>query len=135
MFTSHPFHSSYGVLSLLLISIPLFKIWMTVRIVCTQNISLTLESFNMVLAISYTILFFLSMTPFCWGVLAAKNYIFIPFSSQNYMNYFDMNSPPLSNFKHWILESISFSTISLNILKFLNASNFFFRQYVAIILV
>jgi hypothetical protein len=32
---------------------------------CPQNISLSLDSFNMVLAISFTVLFFLSATPFC----------------------------------------------------------------------
>ena len=40
-------------------------------------------SFKRVLAISSRALFFLSTTPFCWGVLGAEKLCSIPCSSQN----------------------------------------------------
>jgi hypothetical protein len=94
-----------------------------------------LESFNRGLAISCIVLFFLSMTPFCLGVLAIENCLFIPCSPQKSMNYFDVNSPPLSNLKHLILKFIFVSTISLYILKCPNPSDFFLRNQNTFILV
>jgi hypothetical protein len=52
---------------------------------------------------------------------------------QNSMNYFDVNSPPISDLKHLIFKSISFSTISLYILKFSNSSDFFLRKHSKVI--
>jgi hypothetical protein len=51
------------------------------------------------------------------------------------MNYFDVNSPLLSDLKHLIFRSVSFSTIYLNILKHSNASDFFLRKKTVIIIV
>jgi len=129
------FHSSYEVLSLLLLSIHLFNIWMVVCISCTQKISLNLESFNMVLTISHTTMFFLSTTPFCWGVLVVENCLLIPRSSHKLLNVFYVNAPPLSDLKHFIFKWVSFSTISLNILKHSNASDFFLWKQSSVILV
>jgi len=51
------------------------------------------------------------------------------------MNSFDVNSPPLFDLKHLFFESVSFSTISLKILKHSNASDFFLRKQTVVILV
>jgi hypothetical protein len=51
------------------------------------------------------------------------------------MNYFDVNSPPLSDLKHFIFYSVSVSTISLYILKCSNASDFLLRKKIVVILV
>ena len=53
----------------------------------------------MVLSISYIVLFFISTTPFYWGVEAIENFLFIPCSSQKYQKSFEVNSSPLSNLK------------------------------------
>ena len=48
--------------------------------------------FNMTLAISWTTLFFLSTTPFCWGVLGVENSFFVPWSLQKDMSLEFLNS-------------------------------------------
>jgi hypothetical protein len=67
--------------------------------------------------------------PSCWEVY------FIPWLWQKSMNYFDVNSPPLSNLKHLIFNSVSISTNFFYILKCLNASNFFLRKKIVVIFV
>jgi hypothetical protein len=103
-----------------------------------QKMSDSLESFNIVLSISFTILFFLSSTRFCCGVLDAKKCLLIPCISQNFLDSFEVNSPPLSYRKHLILRFVrlvSFSTSSLKILNLSIASDFFFRKEPYVILV
>ena len=89
-FSCLPFHRPYGFWPLLFLRNPLFKIWIVVCTSCTQKISLSLESFNMVLAISSIVLFFLSTTPFCWGILAIDNFLFIPCSPKKSQNLFEL---------------------------------------------
>ena len=89
---------------------------------------LSLDSFSIVLAISITILFFPSTTPFCWGVSVTEKCLLIPLSSQYLLNYLETNSPQLSDLKHLIFMSISFSVNSLNNWKQLNVSDFFFNR-------
>lgn len=87
---------------------PLFCMWTIVSTTWIYNQLLILESLSIVLAISRTILFFLSATPFCWGILGAEYYILIPWS-QNYSNSFEVNYPLLLYLSHLIFRLVSFS--------------------------
>ena len=88
----------------------------------------SLDSFNIVLTVSCTYLFFLFATPFCWGVLVAEKCLLIPQVSQNSSNSSDVNYPPLSDLKHLIFISASFSTNALKALNFSNASYLCLRK-------
>jgi hypothetical protein len=63
-----------------------------------------------------------------------ENYLIMPCSLHKSINSFDVNSPPLSSLKHLIFNYVSVSTISLYVLKLLNASDFLFRKKTAVIL-
>src|ERR1044071_4910194 len=54
------------------------------------------ESANIVLAPSIKVLFFLSTTPFCSGVLATLNCLIIPLDKQKSFRVLFLNSVPLS---------------------------------------
>ena len=54
-------------------------------------------SFNIVLAASTKVMFFLSTTPFCCGVLGAVYCQEIPFSVQNLFKIVFLNNVPLSD--------------------------------------
>lgn len=89
---------------------------------------------NIVLEASTIILFILSPIPFYCGVLWANIYLLIPFSSQNFTNSLEVNSPPRSDLKHFKFFPVSFSTKAMNSLNLLNASDFSFRKFYHIIL-
>jgi hypothetical protein len=63
-----------------------------------------------------------------------EKFLFMSCSLQKSINSFDVKSPPLSDLRHLIFESISFSTISLYVLKFLNAYDILFRNKIVVIL-
>lgn len=50
---------------------------------------------SMLWTIFIMVLFFRSATPFCCGLYAAVNCLFIPFSLQKWLNSWYVNSPPL----------------------------------------
>jgi len=60
----------------------------------TQKYFGKLVSFKSVLASSSKDLFFLSTTPFCYGVLGVEKQCLIPNFSQNFSNFSFWNSPP-----------------------------------------
>jgi len=78
--------------------------------------------------------FFLSATPFCWGEYGAVRNLLIPCSSQYFMSSDEMNSPPQSDLTDLIGLSVSFSTISLNLLNIWNTSDFSFKKYTHVFL-
>ena len=63
------------------------------------------------------VMFFHSVTPFCYGVYAVVNCLCIPFTSQKLLNSFYVNSLPRSTRKARIGVFVSFSTQILNLLK------------------
>ena len=75
----------------------------------------------MLLAILRIEQFFLSATPFCCGDLGTVRGRRIPFSSQNSLNSFDVNSPPLSDLK----ALISWPLLFYKCLKFLKCTKCF----------
>ncbi|KAJ0936486.1 hypothetical protein HanRHA438_Chr03g0131801 [Helianthus annuus] len=64
----------------------------------------------MVLEASISVLFFLSTTPFCSGVLGMLYCLTIPFDTQNSSNSLFLNSVPLSLLKTFTGKSNCFST-------------------------
>lgn len=93
-----------------------------VFIASLENICDTLFSNIITLVGSVTNLVLLSAIIFYCVVLGAEIYLFIPLSSQNMLNLFEINFPPPSNIKHLIFKPDSFSTILLNIFNFSKAS-------------
>ena len=61
--------------------------------------------------------------------------LLIPCSLQKLSNYLDMKSPPLSDLRHFIFKSISFSTSALKYLNLLKATNFYFMRIIHVALV
>ncbi|MFS7952032.1 hypothetical protein Hanom_Chr07g00602171 [Helianthus anomalus] len=68
------------------------------------------ESSSMVLAVSIKVLFFLSTTPFCSGVLGMLYCLTIPFFTQKASNSLFLNFVPLSLLKLFTGRSNCFST-------------------------
>lgn len=66
------------------------------KVVCTpfKNLSFTLFSIIIVLAIYYIILFSNSITPFCYGALATDNYCLMPCFPYYSTNSLEINLPP-----------------------------------------
>ena len=79
-------------------------------------------------------LFLLSAIPFCSGVSGADTYLLIPLSMQKLLNSFEMNSPPLSDLRHFSLLPVSFSTLARYNLNFSNAFDFYLKYMTVIIL-
>ena len=73
-----------------------------------QNYKDKLYSWSIVLAISTIVLFFLSTTPFYWGVLGEENVCEMPFSLQNVLKNSFLNSVPWSLLMKEIQKSFSF---------------------------
>jgi hypothetical protein len=59
-------------------------------------------------------LFFLSATPFYWGLLGVVKSLLIPASLQKSLSSFEVYSPPLSDLKILIFLQERFSTKALN---------------------
>ena len=83
-----------------------------------------------VLAQSMIDLFLLSAIPFYLGVLGVDTYLLM----QKLLNSWEMNSPPLSDLKHFNLFPISFSTLAKYHLNFSNAYDFSLRYIIVITL-
>ena len=96
-------------------------------IASAQNPDGTLFPHSIALAISCRVLFFLSTTPFCWGVLGAAYRCLIPWLWQNLSNSSFWNSPPWSLL---ICTMPPFSCLSCKakIRKLSNASDLFLRK-------
>ena len=77
-------------------------------------------------------LFLLSDILFYSRVPGVETFLFTPLSMQNLLNSLEMNSPPLSDLKHFNLLLVSFSTLAKYHLNFSNASDFSLK-YIAII--
>ena len=72
------------------------NMWHAVFTASPHNNFVMLLLFNMTLAISWITLFFLSTTPFCWGVLGAENSCLVPWSLQKDPSLEFSNSLPWS---------------------------------------
>jgi hypothetical protein len=68
--------------------------------------------------------FFLSVTSFCWGVYVAVNCLWMSFSSQKCVKFYDVNSSLRSVRRRFMNAPVSFSTLVLWDLKITIASNF-----------
>ena len=88
------------------------------------------ESASMVLAASIRVLFFLSTTPFCSGVLGMLNCLAIPFDTQNSSNSLFLNSVPLSLLKTFTGKSYCFSTFVTNSFRIPAVSSLEWRKKV-----
>ena len=73
-----PFHNSYEVFLVSGLKYTLFTVWHAVLTASPHKFLATFLLCNMALAISWITLFFLSTTPFCWGVIEAENSWDIP---------------------------------------------------------
>ena len=72
---------------------------------------------SMVLAIYCKDLFFLSITPFCWGVLGEEKLWEMSFSLQKFSKAWFSNSPPWSDLMEVMQKPFSSWTLFKNILK------------------
>lgn len=99
---------------------PQFCMWTTTPTSWHKNHLFNLDLLRIVLAISRAVSFFISTTPFCWGVLGAAYFLLPPYSSQNSSNPFKVSSPPWLDLRNLIFKSVSFSII---LLKALNKDN------------
>jgi len=79
---SLPYQSSYGVSSLFTRTWALLIIFTAACVALPQKVSEVWDSSSIARAIFWTVLFILFVAPFCWGVLAKKNCLFIPRCSQ-----------------------------------------------------
>ena len=94
-----------------------------------------LASSNIVLPASIRVLFFLSTTPFCWGVPGAENCWVIPLTLQNSSITEFLNSVPLSLLRILTLYLVPVS-ISLTWSSNISAvSSFLWRKYTQVNLV
>ena len=79
---------------------------------------------NIALAISWMILFFLSITPFCWGVIGVENSWVVPALMQKDSNWEFLNSLSRS-LRIWsTFNPFSFCTLLYNDLMWWGASDF-----------
>ena len=68
-----PLHNSYRVFLVPGLKYTLLTVWNAMLTAYPHKFLATSLLCNMALAISWITLFFLSTTPFCWGVIGAKN--------------------------------------------------------------
>ena len=97
-----------------------------VLVASTQNLSGIFFAWSILQQISIICLYYLSVTPFCCGVLAHVNSWCIWLSQRYWKNSFELYFSPLLVHKQRILLSTSTSTVSLNSLNFKNISDFTF---------
>ena len=91
-----PVRSSYAVLPRSLWRCSQFVAWQVVSTTSAQKCFGVLYSSSIVLAISMSVRFFLSTTPFCWGVYVAENSCEIPSSSRKVSTFAFLNFVQLS---------------------------------------
>ena len=91
-----PFHNSYGVFLVLGLKYTLLTVWQSVLTASPHKFLVTSLLCNMALAIYWITLFFLSTTPFWWGVIRAENSWDIPNLVQKDSIYEFSNSLPWS---------------------------------------
>ena len=91
-----PFHNSYGVFLVPSLKYTLLTVWQAVLTTSPHKFLATSLLCNMALAISWIIMFFLSTTSFCWGVIGAENSWDIPDLVQKDSIYEFLNSLPWS---------------------------------------
>ena len=95
----------------------------------------SLESANMILAASISVLFLLSATPFYYGVLEALNCLSIPFSSQKLSRSLFLDSVPLSDVMTFTFRLAWFYILVMNDLSRPLVSSFVLRKYTQVNLV
>ena len=84
------------------------------------------------LVFSTIVLFILSATPLCCGVLCTVKCLLIPCCSHTFMNFESVNTIPLSDLMHLIFLPIWFSTSTSHTLNLANASNLCHMKYTQI---
>lgn len=82
MFGFLPFHKSYRVLFKILLIDTLYKMYQEMFVAFAQKYFSMPKSFKSVLPISCKVLFFLSIIPFCCGVLGHEKLYEIPCSTK-----------------------------------------------------
>ena len=89
-----PLHNSYRVFLVLGLKYTLLTVWQAVLMASPHKFLATSLLCNIALAISWITPFFLSTTPFCWGVIGAENSWDIPDLVQKDSIYEFLNSLP-----------------------------------------
>ena len=130
-----PYHASYGVLFFKDFVGNLFSKYTEVLTVSAQKLLGIFFSNRRHLAISITVRFFLSETPFCCGVYGVVSWHSLPAVLQNSTNWLEVYSVPLSDLKILMLKLLWFSTRALNHLKIEKTSFFSLIKYTQHILV
>ena len=129
------FHNSYGVFLVSGLKYTLLTVWHAVLMAYPHKFLATSLLCSMALAISWITLFFLSTTPFCWGVIEAENSWEIPDLVLNDSIYEFLNSLPWSFRILSIFKLFSFCSLVHKASMWLGASDLDHRRMIQVYLV